>query len=265
MLNRPDPFWIQSRDNARFKHVRGLLEEAGQRRKHGQTLLEGVHLLTALLNTGCEPEQLWLTENAFKHAEVLPLLAAWPDVPTYLLPDALYRSVSALPNGIDILGVYTWQTPNLPNQFHNDVLILDNVQDAGNVGTLLRSAAAAGIRQVLCTVGTASVWAPRTLRAGMGAQLSLTLYEHVDLASLLTDFPLPLLATSSHATQSLYDLDLKPPVAWILGNEGQGISPIALNHAQTLAIPQPGGQESLNVSIAGSICLFEMVRQRLAH
>jgi TrmH family RNA methyltransferase len=144
-----------------------------------------------------------------------------------------------------------------------DMLVLENLQDPGNVGTLLRTAAAAGIKQVICSKGTAAIWSPRVLRAGMGAQFSLSIFEHVALETFIPALTLPVYATSSHAQQLLYQKDLKSPCAWLMGNEGQGVSEHLMQHAQGIAIPQPGGQESLNVAVAGAVCLFEMVRQRL--
>ena len=148
-------------------------------------------------------------------------------------------------------------------QFDLDTLILENVQDPGNVGTLLRSAAAAGIQQVVCTKGSASLWSPRVLRAGMGAHFSIKTFENIQLEDILERFEIPVYVTSSHRSTSLYDQDLKQPSVWVLGNEGQGVSEYALAHAKAVSIPQPGGQESLNVAIAGSVCFFEMVRQRI--
>ena len=147
--------------------------------------------------------------------------------------------------------------------FKEDTLILDNIQDPGNVGTLLRSAAAAGIEQVGCTKGSASIWSPRVLRAGMGAHFSLQTYENIALEDLLEKFTIPVYVTSSHQSESIYSKNLRKQCVWILGNEGQGVSAYALKHAEAVSIPQPGGQESLNVAVAGSICFFEMVRQRL--
>jgi len=135
--------------------------------------------------------------------------------------------------------------------------------DPGNVGTLLRSAAAAGIEQVVCTKGSASLWSPRVLRAGMGAHFSLQTYENIVLEDILKQFQIPVYVTSSHQAESLYSKNLRKQCVWILGNEGQGVSDFALNYADAVSIPQPGGQESLNVAIAGSICFFEMVRQRI--
>lgn len=256
------PQYIQSKDNPRIKQIRGLLEQANIRRKSQQTVLEGVHLLDAYQRRGLTPHYLCLTEAALKHPEVTSLLGEWPMLDVLVIAESLYQELRTLGQGIDVMGVIDQIAPDLPTQFDQDVLILENVQDAGNVGTLLRTAAAAGIQQVICTTGTASIWSPRVLRAGMGAQFSLSIYEHVALDQVWSSLPSARYATSSHATTSLYQLDLRQPHVWVMGNEGQGASPTAMQHAQPISIPQPGGQESLNVAIAGAICLFEAVRQR---
>lgn len=257
------PQLIQSKENPRLRHVRGLTQQSNQRRKSLQTVLEGVHLIDAYQKAGLQPDSIWLTQTALSHPEVVQLLTHWPDMACFVLPDALYHDLRSLGDGVDILAVIDQLPASVPDRVSDDVLILENVQDAGNVGTLLRTAAAAGIRHVVCTTGTASVWSPRVLRAGMGAHFSMQISEHVELASLLPRLTMPLYATSSHADHSLYQLDLRQPVAWLMGNEGQGATDLALRHAQTISIPQPGGQESLNVAIAGAVCIFEMVRQRL--
>ena len=258
------PQLIQSKENPRLRHVRGLTQQSGQRRKSLQTILEGVHLLDAYQKAGQQPDSIWLTQTAILHSEVAQLLDHWPDVACFVLPDALYHDLRSLGDGVDVLAVIAQQPSALPDQFHADLLILENVQDAGNVGTLLRTAAAAGVRQVVCTTGTASAWSPRVLRAAMGAHFSMQICEHVDLNDVWARLHMPLYATSSHASHSLYQVDLRQPVAWLMGNEGQGATDLALQHAQGISIPQPGGQESLNVAIAGAVCLFEMVRQRLS-
>ena len=123
-----------------------------------------------------------------------------------------------------------------------------------------------GDPQVLAMKGTVGLWSPKVLRAGMGAHFGLQLHELCDSTDSLAQLQaldLPLLATSSHAAQSLYAQDLRGPVSWLMGNEGQGVGAALLAAAQPVCIPQPGGQESLNVAVAGSVCLFETVRQRL--
>lgn len=257
------PQLIQSKDNPRLRHVRGLTQQSSQRRKSLQTVLEGVHLLDAFQKAGRQPDSIWLTQTAMAHPEVAGLLGNWPDIACFVLPDTLYHDLRSLGDGVDILAVIDQQPATLPDQLYEDLLILENVQDAGNVGTLLRTAAAAGVQQVVCTTGTASVWSPRVLRAGMGAHFGMQISEHIDIHDLWHRLRVPLYATSSHAQHSLYQVDLRQPVAWLMGNEGQGATDLALQRAQTVCIPQPGGQESLNVAIAGAVCLFEMVRQRL--
>ena len=127
---------------------------------------------------------------------------------------------------------------------------------------LFRSAAAAGIRQVYCSAGTVFSWSPKVLRAGMGAHFLLEIVENADLAELVRHAAVPVLATSSHATRTVYDLDLTVPVAWLFGHEGQGVADELLAHAtHQVAIPHLGAVESLNVAASAAVCFFEQVRQ----
>jgi TrmH family RNA methyltransferase len=135
-------------------------------------------------------------------------------------------------------------------------VVLDRVQDAGNVGSILRSAAALGVRQVLARKGTAALWSPKVLRAGMGAHFALNLVEQLDEIAL----DVPLVATSSHGGEDLRRAALPSPCAWVFGHEGQGVDPALMARcALTVRIPQPGGEESLNVAAAAAICLYESV------
>lgn len=256
-------FEIHAKDNAKIKHLRGLCEQASVRRKHQQTILEGIHLIDAWIKSGKKGlAAIFLTQQALEHHELqalLPLLTC----PIYSIPVSLYQDIRTLGPGIDVMAVIDTPTAEQPINQHDDILILEGLQDPGNVGTLLRTAAAAGIKQIVCSTGTAAIWSPRVLRAGMGAQFSLRIYEHYNVAELLQQIDIPVYVTSSHATTSLYNLNLKQPSVWLMGNEGQGASEFAIEHAHPIAIPQPGGQESLNVAIAGAICMFEMVRQRI--
>lgn len=259
---------ILSRDNPRLKHIRGLSEQPGLRKKHQQTLLEGVHLLDSYLRSGLPLQQLTLvsTEEGLQHPEheqlVLQCDRLVPECELLVVSPALYQSLTTLQHSVPLLAVIPLPQPTSEWDGGQDALILDQVQDPGNVGTLLRSAAAVGIRQVISTVGTASLWSPKVLRAAMGAHFGLQLHEGATCQAITGTFE-RLYATSSHEAHSLYQCDLRDTCAWILGNEGQGVQPELLAAAQAVAIPQPGGQESLNVAVAGSVCLFEMMRQRL--
>lgn len=255
---------ISAKDNPKLKQLRSVLEQASARKKLAQTVLEGAHLLESYLQQQQQPLAVFTTEQGFHHHENQTALAQL-DCPIYLLPEHLYQQLSTLKHSTPLMASIALPSPPATWQRRQDCLILDRIQDPGNVGTLLRTAGATGVRQIITTEGTASIWSPRVLRAAMGAHFSLTIFESVDYSHILSGFDIPLFATSSHRPQSIYQLDLRQPCVWILGNEGQGVHSSLLQQAQAVTIPQPGGQESLNVAIAGAVCLFEMTRQRMAN
>jgi TrmH family RNA methyltransferase len=140
--------------------------------------------------------------------------------------------------------------------------VLDRLQDAGNVGSILRSASAFGFTQVAALKGTALLWSPKVLRAGMGAHFALRLVEGLDEQHIDT-LRVPLLATSSHQGDWLHRAALPWPCGWILGHEGQGVSPALQARARLhIRITQPGGEESLNVGAAAAICLHASAAAR---
>jgi len=141
-------------------------------------------------------------------------------------------------------------------------VLLDNLQDPGNVGSILRSAAAAGITQVYCSAGTAFCWSPKVLRAAMGAHFVLDIVENVDLAALVSASQVMTVATSGYASERLYDVDLSVPVAWVFGHEGQGVADDLLSlTSRQVVIPHLGQIESLNVAACAAVCFFEQLRQ----
>jgi RNA methyltransferase, TrmH family len=255
-------FFLDSKDNHKIKHLRGLIEQNSYRKKNRQTVLEGTHLSLAWLEQKRTITSIFTTEAAYSHPELEKIVSLY-DGNVFVLSESLYNDLSTLGTSLACLAVVDLPTSREALNFQEDTLILENIQDPGNVGTLLRSAAAAGIEQIVCTKGSASIWSPRVLRAGMGAHFSLHIYENVALEDILSQFKIPVYVTSSHQSESLYTKNLRKQCVWILCNEGQGASDYALKHAEAVTIPQPGGQESLNVAIAGSVCFFEMVRQRL--
>lgn len=261
MFSMPTLF-LESKDNPKIKHLRGLIEQNSYRKKQGQTVLEGSHLCLAWLEQNRKINAIFTTENALKHPDLNDILDQYQGT-VFVIGESLYKDLSTLGTTLACLAIVDLPSSSQALDYQADTLILENVQDPGNVGTLLRSAAAAGIQQIVCTKGSASLWSPRVLRAGMGAHFSLQTFENIQLEEILEQFKIPVYVTSSHRSTSLYAKDLSQPCVWILGNEGQGVSDYALAHAEAITIPQPGGQESLNVAIAGSVCFFEMVRQRL--
>ena len=257
---------ISSRDNPLYKELKHLTSSSQARRKAGRSVLDGVHLCESYLQFVGQPVLCAVGESAQHHPEVAALVARCESggASCLLLPDALYKALSQVENGIDVLFVVDTPRPAQEPALDRAAVLLDNLQDPGNLGSILRSAAAAGIGAIFCSAGTASAWSPKVLRAGMGAHFLLTIHEGVDLPALVASARIPVLATSSHATQTLYRTDLKQPVAWLFGHEGQGVSEELLALATyQLAIPHLGEVESLNVAASAAICFFEQVRQGL--
>jgi TrmH family RNA methyltransferase len=142
-------------------------------------------------------------------------------------------------------------------------VMLEDLQDPGNLGSILRSCAAAGVTHVLLSKGSVRAWSPRVLRAGMGAHFMLDIHEDTDLGAAARDFPGTLLATRPRAPRTVFDTDLTGKVGFMFGNEGAGLSAALLGSAHAvISIPLPGRAESLNVAAAAAVCLFERVRQR---
>jgi RNA methyltransferase, TrmH family len=254
---------ITSRDNALFKRLKALSSSTQQQRKTGQAVLEGLHLASAYLDAVGQPLHCVVTEAALHHAETQLIVARVDAERRVLLGDALFTQISTLVNGIGVALLVDAPKPALPKRIETTCIVLDGVQDAGNVGSILRSAAAAGIEDVYCAPGTAHAWSSKVLRAGMGAHFLLRIHEHVGAAELIPRLDVPVAITDSHSATALYDCDLTGPLAWVFGNEGAGVSDdwrAAVTHRVT--IPQPGGMDSLNVAAAAAVCLFEQCRQR---
>lgn len=254
---------ISSRDNSFYKSLHRLSSSGRERHAAGQTLLDGPHLLHALLDSGLSPRHLLLNEQALQDAEIIVLLDACADVPRTQLDDALFAQLSELktPNGL--LALIDIPAAGMQAAHSQFALMLEDIQDPGNLGSMLRSAAAAGCDAVFLSPGCADAWSPKVLRAGMGGHFVLNIVESADLLSVVTEFTGKTLAASLHAEKSLYDCNLRGKLAFAIGNEGAGLSAALLEAThQHFVIPMPGKVESLNAAAAAAVCLFEAVRQR---
>jgi TrmH family RNA methyltransferase len=249
---------ITSRDNPLLVRLRRLAQEGTAYRKLGTVWLEGEHLCEALRARSRPAAQAVIAESAWADAAQLRTLAQWAPKVT-VVADALFRSLSTLESPARIGFLLDAPTAATVDAQSASV-VLDRLQDAGNVGSILRSAAALGVTQVLAIKGTAALWSPKVLRAGMGAHFALRLVEGLDEAALEL-LQMPLVATSSHAGAALGRVALPRPCAWVFGHEGQGVSTALMGRcALQVRIPQPGGEESLNVAAAAAICLYESAR-----
>jgi TrmH family RNA methyltransferase len=243
--------YIQSRENALLKELRKLAQDTTAYRKQGRVWLEGDHLCRAAMQRGQRPSHAVFQASYFDASG-----HDWLDAggKTVVIDDALFATVSGLESPARM--GFVLPLPAAPTiQANAPTVVLDGLQDAGNVGTILRSAGAFGFHQVLAIKGTAGLWSPKVLRAGMGAHFGLSLLEGLGTADLST-LEVPLLATSSHQGSYLHQAALPWPCAWVFGHEGQGVSAaLASRAAQQVRIVQPGGEESLNVAAAAAICL----------
>lgn len=252
---------ISSRANPQFKALRALLDDP---RRHGRALVDGIHLVATCLAGGVAVRQLLVSESAQENAEILGLLRNADGIERLTLGDGLFRELSGVSTPTGIAAVI--DIPAAPSGAPaGDAVLLDAVQDAGNVGAILRTAAAAGISEVLLGPGCAGAWTSRVLRAGQGAHFSLAIREQADLLAVLAIRAATSVATVARGGTSLYDVDLKRPLVWLVGNEGAGLSADLIAAADVrITIPLAGGTESLNVAAATAICLFEARRQRTA-
>lgn len=257
---------VSSRDNPFYKELKALATSSQARRKAGRSLLDGVHLCQSWLDLRGLPAHCVVSEDAMSNPEVAAIVGRVEAQrgPVTALPDALFGAISQVEHGVNLVFVVDTPAPRVPAVLDESAVLLDGVQDPGNVGSILRSAGAAGIRQVWCSPGTAFCWSPKVLRAAMGAHFVLEIFENADLPALVRSATVPVLATSGYAADSLYDpaLDLTGPVAWVLGHEGQGVSDELLNlAARRVAVPHAGQVESLNVAACAAVCFFEQLRQ----
>lgn len=252
---------IQSRDNAFYKQLKKLAESGRERRKTGQTLLDGVHLVESFEAVHGPVETLVVAESALQGGEIAAYVEGRE---TIVLADALMRELGLVDTPSGLLAVAAMPAPAAVDG-KKDAILLDGVQDPGNVGALLRTAAASGITQALLAPGCASAWSPKVLRAGQGAHFVLAIHEDADLATFMTGYEGTTAVTCLDGATSLYATEWQGPVAWVFGAEGQGVRQELIAAANLrIRIPMPGAVESLNVGAAAAVCLFEAVRRRQA-
>lgn len=254
------PTPISSAENPLYRGVKKLMGSAKERRKSQRAVLDGWHLLQTYMQAHGAPERILLAARIMHGAEAQRLLAAADPRKIAVLDDKLFDALAPVEEPSGVLSLI--DIPAAPKRAARFCLLLEDIQDPGNLGSMLRSAAAAGADTVYLSKGCTDPWSPKALRGGMGAQFQLALHERADLTAAAQDFPGKVVATSLAASDSLYTLDLTGPTAFVFGNEGAGLSDELLAVAShRVRIPMPGQLESLNAAAAAAICLFERVRQ----
>jgi TrmH family RNA methyltransferase len=256
---------ITSVDNPMVKRLRKFAESPRACRMAGRSIAEGLHLVESAVAAGVVIESVVLSERANEAARDLAHRLTAQGMCRHVdLAALLYDAISPVEHGAGILAEIVIESTPLPAAAADDAIYLDGLQDPGNVGTLLRTAAAAGVKHVAAAPGTAFLWAPKVLRAAMGAHFALKLYEDVSPERLAAAFGGERLSADAHAAVSIYSACWgMQPTVWLFGSEGQGLSAAANAVAQRrLRIPIEVGVESLNVAAAAAVCLFEQRRRR---
>jgi TrmH family RNA methyltransferase len=253
---------IQSRDNPFYKGLKRLAESGRERRKASRTLLDGLHLVEAC-EKACGPvETLIVAESARAGGEIAAYVEGREAI---VLADVLLRDLGLVDTPSGLLAVVAIPAATVAVDREKDAILLDGVQDPGNVGTLLRTAAAAGVKQALLSPGCAAAWSPKVLRAGQGAHFALAIQEDADLGAFMADYRGTTAVTCLDGATSLYEAHWEGPLAWVFGAEGQGVRGELLAAARLrVRIPMPGAVESLNVAAAAAVCLFEALRRKTA-
>jgi len=256
---------ITSRNNVLYREIRQLAGSAQARRKNARTILDGVHLCQAYLEYMGNPLFCVVKESSKNQPEIAEIFEACQarKVSCIILRDFLYATVSQVEEGVGVLFVIEPPVYPVPDKVAQTAVLLDCIQDPGNLGSILRSASAAGIGDVFCSRGTAAAWTPRVLRAGMGAHFLVRIHENTDLEKLADASGIPVVATVPAAENSIYDANLAQPLLWLFGHEGQGVSDALQSKAALmLKVPHAGRQDSLNVAACAAVCFFEQLRQK---
>ena len=256
---------ISSRAHPFFKQLVKLERSAQQRRKNGMTLLDGIHLVEAYCAALGPPITLITSKSGYAHTEIKKTIHKQA-TKIVILSDALFCEASPVKTPTGIMAMISIPKINTVPVNHREgfSVMLESIQDPGNLGSILRSAAAAGVCDVFLSKNCTDAWSPKVLRAAMGAHFLLHIYERSDLLAIARQFTGKIFSTSLRAKNSLYQMQLTGPIAFMFGNEGKGLSDEMLNISnEQIKIPMPGKTESLNAASAAAICLFEAVRQKI--
>jgi TrmH family RNA methyltransferase len=252
---------ITSRDNPIFKQLKKFADNAKERRSEGKTLLDGVHLIESYMQAFGLPDVLIIPEGK-SSVEATGLIQELTDVSTVMLPTLMFSELTPVASSTGILALA--KIPQLPvPEAKSFALMLEDIQDPGNLGSMLRTAVAAGVQVAYLSTGCTDAWSPKALRGGQGAQFVLPIVERADLIAELTAFNGNSFAMAMQG-ENLYQQDLSQATAFVIGNEGNGLRKQTIAAAcKAITIPMAENSvESLNAGAAAAVCLFECRRQR---
>jgi RNA methyltransferase, TrmH family len=257
---------ITSIHNPKIQRIRDLLSHSSSRAEQKAFVVEGIRLVEEVIQAGVKPECVYISSQLNQRGMALIEKLRTSSTPVEEVEDNLLNRLSDTETSQGILAVLPEMQPSLPKTI-DFVLILDSIRDPGNLGAILRTACAAGAQAILLSPECVDQYSPKVLRSAMGAHFHIPILKSSweEIKKILTqeEAPFRIYLSDVREGDPLWRCDLSRPTAIIISNEATGATPAA----QTLAtdrihIPMPGGFESLNASIAASILLFEVVRQR---
>jgi len=257
---------IESRANPLFKQ---WLKEKNHAGRTGHSVwLEGPHLCQSWIESGKDVQWLVVDDSSSTQPEIEQIMDRVDPGCIVKLGKGLFGQISDVASHQGILVIAERPQHQLPDKLDQTAVVLDGVQDPGNVGTILRTCAAAGVTHVITTGQTAACWSQKVLRSAQGAHSGLVIVEDQDVAAWLTEYRrsqqrLPIIATSLHEASGLYQSQLPARAIWVFGNEGRGVSKelLALSDVNIRIDHDQRFVESLNVGVAAALCLFEQLRQ----
>jgi len=255
---------LTSTKNPRIQYIRKLQRSSRLRRQEGVFIVEGVRLIEESHKAGWLPDLVLFTDDISQRGQLLLQLYKDEGVDVLQVAPHVMQAAGDIQTPQGILAVVPILELHVPEEI-NFLLILDGIRDPGNLGTILRTAQAAGIDAVVTTPGTVDPFSPKVIRSGMGAHFKLPIHQFNwgEIQDLINKNELLVFIADSSNGKLLYDTDFKCPLALIIGGEAEGASLEAVNIADnSLHIPMVGEIDSLNSAVAAAILMFEVLHQR---
>lgn len=251
---------IDSKHNSTYKYLKKIATKKSFRKEHNKTILVGPHVIKSFLDGKKEIEYFIKDENSESH-EINETIKLNPNKDIVILKHSLFLELSDLKSSNGLIALI-----KIPLEIKSEIkkglnLFIDGIQDPGNLGSILRTAEAAGVNSIYLSEKSADLWSPKTLRGSQGAHVNLGCHENYDLVALCDEVKLPIYSLNLSG-ESLYNVEIPKDFVLVLGNEGRGIDKnIIIKSTKCISIPMNGLVESLNVGAAASIFIYEYFKK----
>ena len=259
---------ITSKDNELIKHIKKLKDKK-ERDLSNEYIIEGIKLIQEAIQENAKIKQIIICDDCEK-TESIPkdLMYEIAKQECIYVTNKIFETITEVMNPQGILAIIEKQSKEIQIDDKQDIILaLDNIQDPGNLGTILRTADSIGLTQILVSKGTADCYNPKVVRSTMGAIFRVKIIECEDLVKTLKEIKkhkFEIVVSSLQTDNSIYDINYHKKVI-VIGNEANGVKKEIQDLAdKKIKIPMLGKTESLNASVATGIILYEYIRQKLA-